>query len=124
MQWGTPGHGSGSRSRKTPGSTRSPLPSSRFAAPLVDAREDLLRDPKQRGEVLEVGADRGVDPRVLHLDRDLAPVVQPRAVDLADRGRRDRLLREAVEQLGDRFFEIVLDHAPHLRKRHRRRRVA
>ena len=37
----------------------------------------------------------GRDARVLDLDRDLAPVVQRRAVDLADRGGRDRLLVEA-----------------------------
>ena len=30
LQWGTPGHGSGRRSRNTPGSTRSPRPSSRL----------------------------------------------------------------------------------------------
>src|SRR5437588_13121807 len=31
LQWGTPGHGSGSRNRHSPGSTRSPRPSSRRA---------------------------------------------------------------------------------------------
>ena len=35
----------------------------------------------------------GGDARVLDLDRDVAPVVQPRAVDLADRGGGDRLAR-------------------------------
>src|ERR1700694_2723100 len=34
LQWGTPGQGSGRRRRYTPGSTRSPLPSSRLAVAL------------------------------------------------------------------------------------------
>ena len=64
------------------------------------------------------------DARVLDLDRHLAPVVQRRAVDLADRRRRDRLLVELLEDLVDRFFEVVLDHLAHLLEGDRRRGVA
>src|SRR3954447_24365913 len=35
LPWGTPGHGSGTRRRQTPGSTRSPRPSSFLARALA-----------------------------------------------------------------------------------------
>jgi len=57
-------------------------------------------------EVRHVGADRGGDAGVLHLDRDLAPVVQRRAVDLPDRGGGDRLRVEAGEVLLQRPLEL------------------
>ena len=44
----------------------------------VDPREDLLGDPQHRSEVLEVGPHGGVDPRVLDLHGDLAPVLKSR----------------------------------------------
>ena len=61
----------------------------------VEPGRDLLHQPQDHPEVLHVGPDGLGDARVLHLDRDLAAVVQPRAVDLADRGGGDRLLVEA-----------------------------
>ena len=65
------------------------------------------------------------DPRVLHLDGHLAAVLGERgAVDLADRRRRDRLLVEALEELVDRIFEVLLDHPAHLLEGHGRGRVA
>ena len=61
---------------------------------------------------------------VLDLDGHLAPVIgEPGAVDLADRRRRDGLLVEALEDLVDRVFEVLLDHAAHLLEGHRRGRV-
>src|SRR5450759_5144828 len=39
LQWGTPGHGSGRRRRKTPGTTRSPRPSSRLRVASVTCAE-------------------------------------------------------------------------------------
>ncbi len=50
--------------------------------------------------------------------------VERGAVDLADRGGGDRLLLEAREDLRDRLFEVLLDHAPHLLEGDRRRGVA
>ena len=75
-------------------------------------------------QVLQVRPHRAGDARVLDLDGDLAAVAQRRAVDLPDRGRRDRLLLEGREHLGDRLFQVVLDHAAHLLEGHRRRGVA
>ena len=65
------------------------------------------------------------DARVLDLDGHLAAVLgERRAVDLPDRGRRDRLLVEAREDLRDRLFEVLLDHPAHLLEGDRRRGVA
>ena len=65
----------------------------------VEPRRDALHQPQDQPEVLHVGPHGLGDARVLDLDRDVAPVVQPRAVDLADRGRGDRVLVERVERL-------------------------
>ncbi len=64
------------------------------------------------------------DARVLHLDRDVAPVVQPRAVDLPDRGGGDRLGLERVEDVLDRLAELGLDHLAHVGEADLRRGVA
>ena len=64
------------------------------------------------------------DARVLDLDRDLAAVVQPRAVDLADRGGGDRLGSNVGEDLVQRLLELGLDHLAHVVEAHLRRRVA
>ena len=65
----------------------------------VEPRRDPLGQPQDHAEVLQVGAHRRRDPRVLDLDRDVAAVVQPRTVDLPDRRGRDRLLVELLEDL-------------------------
>ena len=65
-------------------------------AQLVDELGHVLArhgHPQQRAEqphVAEVGRDRLGDARVLHLDRDGAPVAGDGAVHLADRGGGDR----------------------------------
>ena len=64
----------------------------------IQARRDHLHEPQDDPEVLHVGADGLRDARVLHLDRDVAPVVQARLVDLADRGGRDRHRVEGLER--------------------------
>ena len=63
----------------------------------VQPGRDPLHQPQDDPQVLHVRPHGRGDARVLHLDRHLAPVVQARAVDLADRGGGDRLLVE----LGD-----------------------
>ena len=90
----------------------------------VEAGRDPLHQPQDHPEVLHVGPDRGGDARVLDLDRDDAAVVQPRPVDLADRGGRDRLLVELGEDLAQRRLELGLDHLAHVGEAHLRRRVA
>ncbi len=65
----------------------------------VHPRRDPLREPENQAEVLHVGAHGGGDARVLDLDRDLAAVRERRAVDLADRRGRDRLLVEVLEHV-------------------------
>ena len=69
----------------------------------VEARRDLLHQPQDHPEVLHVRADRLGDAGVLDLHRDLAAVVQPRPVDLADRGRGHRRLVELGERLVERL---------------------
>src|SRR3954470_17284314 len=59
-----------------------------------EAREQL----EDEAHVLHVGADHVLDPRVLHLDRDVAAALLQRpAVDLPDRRGGDRLLVEVAE---------------------------
>ena len=94
---------------------------------LVDPRADLLADrlrihaggdplgqPQDQAQVLHVGPDRGGDPRVLDLDRDLAAVEQRRPVHLADRRRGDRLLVEVLEHVLEPLAELLLDHLAHV----------
>jgi len=94
---------------------------------LDDPLLDLLRDrlDVERGshpleqahdhvKVLQVGAHRAGDAGVLHLDCHLAAVVERGFVDLADRGGGDRLLLEGLEDVLDRFFQVLLDHPAHL----------
>ncbi len=105
-----------------------------LADPLLDLRRDRahvelgghpLEQAHDHVQVLQVRSHRRRDPGVLDLHRDLAAVLaQPRAVHLADRGRRDRLLLELLEHRPDALPEVVLDHPPHLLEGHRRRRVA
>ena len=85
---------------------------------------DPLHQPQDHPQVLHVGPHRLGDARVLHLDRHVAPVVQPRAVDLPDRGGGDRLVLEGRERLLHRLLELGLDHLAHVREAHLRRRVA
>ena len=72
---------------------------------LLDERRDVEVLVEQAGgghgrvEAVEVGADRLVDARVLHLDRDGPPVLRHGAVHLADRRRRDRHRVPLGEQL-------------------------
>ncbi len=65
----------------------------------VQAGREALDQREQHLHVAQVGLDRLGDARVLDLDRDLAAVLGRRAVDLADRGRRERLGLELGEGL-------------------------
>ena len=85
---------------------------------------DPLDQPQDQAQVLHVGADRRGDARVLDLDRHLPAVEQGRAVDLADRGRRDRLLVEVLEHVGQALVELLLDHLAHVLEGDRRGGVA
>jgi hypothetical protein len=57
----------------------------------VDAGDDGLGGPREQAQVLDVRADGARDPRVLDLDRHLGSCIQPRPVDLADRGGAHRV---------------------------------
>src|ERR1700709_1393303 len=60
----------------------------------IEARRHPLEQAHDHVEVLHVRADGSRGAGILHLDRDVAPVVERRAIDLPDRRRRDRLLVE------------------------------
>ncbi len=83
-------------------------------------RADALPD-EARGlvEELEVGLDLARSGRPLHLDHHALAVRKGRAVHLADRGRRERLLLEVEEELLDRETEVLLDDRPDLCERER-----
>ena len=63
----------------------------------VQAGREPLDERQQQREVAQVGVDRLGDAGVLDLDRDRPPLVRHRAMDLADRGGRERLLLELGE---------------------------
>ena len=90
----------------------------------VEPRRERLGEPQDHAGVREVGPDRRVDARVLDLHRDLAPVVQHAAVHLADRGGRERLGLDPLEQLLVGLVVLLLEHLAHLLPRHRGRRGA
>ena len=74
----------------------------------VELGREAPHQAHEHAEVLQVGADRRRDARVLDLDGDLAAVVQRRAVDLADRGGGDRLGVELGEDLLERLVAAPL----------------
>jgi hypothetical protein len=90
----------------------------------VEARRDGLQQPQDDPEVLHVGPHRRRRPRVLHLHRHLAAVVQLGAVDLADRCGRDRGLVEVGEDRAELLAVLALDHLAHVLERDVRRGVA
>ena len=85
----------------------------------IDAHE-----AQDHPHVLHVGADRVGDARVLHLDGDVATVVEPGAVDLADRRRGDRVLVELVEDVVELVVVLLLEDLAHVLERDLRRGVA
>ena len=77
----------------------------------------LLGDRRRLPQELEVERDLLDDPRPAHLDDDLAPALQQRGVDLADRRARKRLLVDRREMLETDVFR---DRLPERRERKRR----
>ena len=89
----------------------------RIVAPPQRAQCEDPREPDQDDRVaLDLAAHAGAQD----LDRDLAAILEARAVDLCDRGRRDRGLVELGEQLADRLAEVGLEDRADLAKRERR----
>src|SRR5262249_4143259 len=83
-------------------------------------RADALEDePRRLVEQLQVALDRGRGERPLDLHRDPAPVRQHRAMDLADRRRRDRYLVELEEEPLNRLSELLADDALDVGERER-----
>ena len=66
----------------------------------VEAGRQPLDQREQQGQVAQVGVDRLGHAGVLHLDRHRLPVARHGAMDLADRGRSERLLLERGEDRG------------------------
>ncbi len=64
LQCGTPGHGSGRRRRKTPGSTRSPRPSSRFGSARGEAFAGLRVARLDHAPETRLRTERGVRGRL------------------------------------------------------------
>ena len=87
----------------------------------VEPGREAPQDRADEAEVAQVGLDRLGHAGVLDLDGDLRPVVRARAVDLAERRERERLLVEVGEQLADGRVELVLDDPAHAIERDRRR---
>ena len=66
----------------------------------------------------EVALQRPLHSGILHLDDDVPAVAQPRAVHLAQRGRRERLAIEAREEIVGRASQLRSDHFGDLLERH------
>jgi hypothetical protein len=84
------------------------------AHPVTDARQAVGR-PCGAFEQIQVLHHLGLDARTLHFHRDRPAVVQPRAINLRQRGAPDRLGIEPGEQRGDRRAQRRFDHWRHLR---------
>ena len=80
----------------------------------VDHGLDARPDRGEPADRLDVPPDDAVDAGVLHLHGHVGAVVQPRAVDLGERGGGDRLAIELGVQLVDRPAELALDERLHL----------
>ncbi len=89
----------------------------RDAAHVHAGRHEAREQLDDHVQVLQVGTDRLLDAGVLHLDRDVTTVLGRRAVDLADRCRRDRVLVEIGECVGQRPAQILLDDLAHVLER-------
>ncbi len=72
---------------------------------------------------LEITLDIRAHPGPQHLDDDLPAVLEHGRVHLRDRGRRQRLLVETLECLGDRATISALDDQPRLGAREGRNAV-
>jgi hypothetical protein len=75
----------------------------------IEVPLDPADGAEQEAQVGEVAVDQALDLRVLDLDRHPLAVLQAGFVDLGERGRRDRLRREFVEQLGQLASQLALD---------------
>ena len=99
----------------------------RISSPIafgIEARRDALHQPQDDPEVLHVRAHGLRDAGVLDLDRDVAAVVQPRLVDLTDRGGGDRHRVEGLEDVLDALAVLGLDDLAHVLEGDLRRGVA
>ena len=80
----------------------------------VQPGRDAAEQRADDAEVAQVALDGLRETRMLHLDRHVLAVARARAVDLAERRDRERLLVEVVEQRTDPVVEILLDDLSHV----------
>ena len=80
----------------------------------------VLESAGESGEQGEVALDLLVHPGALHLDGDAAPVGEERAMDLRERGGRERLVFELGEQVRERSAQLAGDDPLCLLARERR----
>ena len=90
----------------------------------VEAGREPPHEREQQREVAQVGLDRLGHARVLDLDRDRLALVGHRAVDLADRGGRERLLLELGEDGGGLLPQLLAQQLLEPLERERRHVVA
>ena len=90
----------------------------------VDRLGERAGHAQQRRDIVDIRIDAVAHPGILHLDRQIAPVGGPRAVDLADRRRGERPGIEAREPAPPILAPIARKHLLELRWRHVMRIVA
>jgi hypothetical protein len=90
----------------------------------VEAGREPLDQREQQLRVAQVGIDRLGDAGILDLDRHGTAVGRRRAVDLADRGRRERFVLEVGEHALERDAELVFQELLDRFERQRRDVVA
>ena len=90
----------------------------------IEAGREPLDQREQQHRVAQIGLDRLRDPRVLDLDDHLVAVERRRAVHLADRRGRERVLVELGEDAGERPAELVAQQPLELCERDRRDVIA
>src|SRR5580692_4657952 len=108
LQCGTPGHGSGSRRRKTPGWTRSPRPSSRLRSARAGACAELRLPASATPRRLDYGAcsvpeaseERGMPEQDDETASKAATKVQEAAANVRQaRSGRKRITKSSAESV-------------------------
>src|SRR3954451_5760177 len=106
LQCGTPGHGSGSRSRQTPGSTRSPRPTSRGRVGLRIVRHATVRGMAKKERLKAPETEyRDAHDNVLVLRGSLTPATRMKYAEVFGGNilSREDAWQRAVEFLFERL---------------------
>src|SRR5271155_482549 len=118
LQWGTPGHGRGRRRRKTPGSTRSPRPSSCLTTALAGGAADRRSVASATRRRLDYVSQAALQRRPVMPEAEspskAATKVQEAAANVQQVATRKRRITgsrsKQAEAVARRYFEAIGAH--------------